>query len=708
MTTLAGNTGTVNLTDGSALTVNMVNSQNSLTATGAVTLIDDSITLTATTGLISASGQTVKLLPLTGGTAITLGGSAAGFDLTSAQLNYITASKLLIGSDSSDGNSASGAISLTAAIAPGSVGTLGLFSGSTVGQTTGNTITVGSLYVSGTSETLAANNAVSTVAMKASGAISFYSSSALTVGTVNSFYGVQSSGGTVLVNSGNNLTLASGSGAAVSGSASGSVVQLVDNGTFTNNEGSSAITATGGRWLVWSLNPANDNRGSLAYGFKQYNATYNTTTPADSTNNGFLYTLAPTVSLSLTGTVVKNYDGTNTATLAAGNYGATSGAVDGDTVTISNPTSGTYDTATAGSGKTVTTSALSITSAVNGSATVYGYQLTTPASGAIGTINPIALSITANNQTKAYGAAVPTLTVGYSGFITGESSANLTTLPTVSTTATAASSVAGGPYAITASGAVDPNYTISYTAGSLTVTPVALSITANNQTKVYGAALPTLTAGYSGFVNGDTSSSLTTQPTLSTTATSASSVSGSPYSITASGAADSNYTISYTAGSLTVTPASLTITANNQSKAYGAALPTLTAGYSGFVNGDTSSSLTTQPTLSTTATAASSVAGGPYSITASGAADSNYTISYTAGSLTVTPVALSITANNQTKAYGAALPTLTAGYSGFVNGDTSSSLTTLPTISTTATWPAAWRAARMRSRPLEPWIPITQ
>ena len=44
---------------------------------------------------------------------------------------------------------------------------------------------------------------------------------------------------------------------------------------------------------------------------------------------------------------------------------------------------------------------------------------------------------------------------------------------------------------------------ISFAAGSLTVTPVALTITASNQTKAYGAALPTLTATYSGFVNGD-------------------------------------------------------------------------------------------------------------------------------------------------------------------------------------------------------------
>ena len=76
----------------------------------------------------------------------------------------------------------------------------------------------------------------------------------------------------------------------------------------------------------------------------------------------------------------------------------------------------------------------------------------------------------------------------------------------------------GGPYTISAGGAVDADYTIGFAAGSLTVTPVALTITAANQTKAYGAALPTLTATYSGFVNGDTSASLTTQPTLTTTA----------------------------------------------------------------------------------------------------------------------------------------------------------------------------------------------
>src|SRR5208337_2537379 len=152
------------------------------------------------------------------------------------------------------------------------------------------------------------------------------------------------------------------------------------------------------------------------------------------------------------------------------------------------------------------------------------------------------------------------------------------------------SHVAGNPYTITASGAADSNYSISYVAGTLTVTPAALTVIADNQTKVYGAELPSLSATYSGFVNGDTSASLTTQPTLTTTATASSHVAGNPYTITASGAADSNYSISYVAGTLTVTPAALTVIADNQTKVYGAELPSLSPTYSGYVNGDTPAS----------------------------------------------------------------------------------------------------------------------
>ena len=59
-------------------------------------------------------------------------------------------------------------------------------------------------------------------------------------------------------------------------------------------------------------------------------------------------------------------------------------------------------------------------------------------------------------------------------------------------------------------------------ASVVNVAKAPLTVTALNQTKVYGAALPTFTANYSGFVNGDSPASLTTAPSFSTAATASS------------------------------------------------------------------------------------------------------------------------------------------------------------------------------------------
>jgi hypothetical protein len=294
------------------------------------------------------------------------------------------------------------------------------------------------------------------------------------------------------------------------------------------------------------------------------------------------------------------------------------------------------------------------------------------------TITPVPLTITADNKTKVYGQPNPLLTATYAGLVNGDTPVSLTKIPSL-TTAPASSPI--GRYDIVAAGAVDADYTIAYVKGTLTVTPAPLTITADNKGKIYGAALPVLTASYSGLVNGDTATSLSTPPTLSTTATAASGV--GTYVITASGAASPNYTISYVAGTLTVTRAALTVTADNQTKVYGQPNPPLTASYSGFVNGDTAARLTTPVVLTTTATTGSGV--GSHPITASGATSPNYTISYVNGVLTVTRAALTITPENKTKVYGQANPPLTASYTGLVNGDTATSLSTPPTLSTPAT-----------------------
>jgi len=85
--------------------------------------------------------------------------------------------------------------------------------------------------------------------------------------------------------------------------------------------------------------------------------------------------------------------------------------------------------------------------------------------------------------------------------------------------------------------------------------------------------------------------------------------------------------------SLAVNTASLTITANSQQMTAGSPVPTLTARYAGFVNGDTVASLTTPAVLSTTATSSSPAAA--YPITVSGATDPNYGITFVPGAMIV-------------------------------------------------------------------------
>ena len=292
-------------------------------------------------------------------------------------------------------------------------------------------------------------------------------------------------------------------------------------------------------------------------------------------------------------------------------------------------------------------------------------------------VTPASLTITADGVSRVYGASDPTLGVSYLGFVNGETSSvlggTLSVLDSKSAATTAVGSYTG---AITASGQTSTNYTITYVAGNLTVTPAALTITASGVSRVYGASDPALGVTYSGFVNGETSSVLGgTLSEIDSKAAPTTAVGSYTGVITASGQTATNYTITYVAGNLTVTPAALTITANGVSRVYGASDPALGVTYSGFVNGETSSVL--GGTLSEIdSKAAPTTAVGSYTgvITASGQTATNYTITYVAGNLTVTPAALTITANGVSRIYGASDPALGVTYSGFVNGETSSVL----------------------------------
>ncbi len=92
-----------------------------------------------------------------------------------------------------------------------------------------------------------------------------------------------------------------------------------------------------------------------------------------------------------------------------------------------------------------------------------------------------------------------------------------------------------------------------------------------------------------------------------------------------------------------VAKAILTVTADNKSRLYGTTNPPCTVSYSGFVNGEDSSELSGAPSLSTTATITSSVAGGPYPITVTQGTLSaaNYSFVFVNGQLTITPGSVS-------------------------------------------------------------------
>jgi hypothetical protein len=211
---------------------------------------------------------------------------------------------------------------------------------------------------------------------------------------------------------------------------------------------------------------------------------------------------------------------------------------------------------------------------------------------------------------------------------------------------------------------------------------VPLTVTASDAGRPYGAADAPFTVSYSGFLAGDDASVLGGTLVCTTTATTASPV--GTYPITCSGQTSTKYAITYKPGTLTVSRASLTVTASDASRSYGAANPDFSSSASGLVNGDSLASIGLNGvTCSTTATPSSPV--GTYPIDCSGpSSTTNYDITYSAGTLTVTPASLTITANDATKVLHAPNPTFTATYSGLANADTASSLSGTLTCSTTA------------------------
>jgi fibronectin-binding autotransporter adhesin len=392
------------------------------------------------------------------------------------------------GSVAANGNALTlnaGAGNVTMQNAANDFATVAIVSATNVALRDANAIDLGASAI-GANLALTAGGAVTD-----SGALTVAGATALNAGTnditldnANDFRGnvAVQSGGNVRLNDINDLTLDLSGFSTLTATAGGTLTLagrltasgagdaiVLSGGRFVNNAGATALSAPNGRWLVWSQDPANDTRGGLAYDFKQYNAIYGTTAVLGS-GNGFLYSLVPTITPGLTGTVSKVYDTTTTAPLTSANFTPTVG-VDGDVITLSG--TGAYDNPNvAGSPTKLVTAngiAATVTSSVaDGSRPVYGYTLTSPtASANIGEITPALLVITADNASRPVNTPNPQFTATYAGFVGGETPAVLNGVLAFSTPATLASAV--GVYPITPYGQSSGNYTITYVDGKLTI-----------------------------------------------------------------------------------------------------------------------------------------------------------------------------------------------------------------------------------------------
>ena len=303
------------------------------------------------------------------------------------------------------------------------------------------------------------------------------------------------------------------------------------------------------------------------------------------------YTVASTVSAPigtitplaltarLTGTVSKTYDGTNTASLAAGDY-ILAGLISGDSVALNDPASGTYDTKDAGTGKTVTVTGLALTGAQAGDYTVTGNV-----SGAIGTITPLALTASLTGTvSKTYdGTTAATLTAGnyvLAGLISGDSVAlndptsgaydtkDVGTGKTVTVGGLALTGAQAGDYSVVS--------TISGAVGVITPLALTASVSANN--KVYDGGLadtgsaslnPGVVSGDQVAIDGATFSFATAGAGVNKTVA----VSG----LALSGADAGDYTLSFpSSAAADITQRPITIAADNLTKLAGLSDPPLT------------------------------------------------------------------------------------------------------------------------------------
>ncbi len=118
------------------------------------------------------------------------------------------------------------------------------------------------------------------------------------------------------------------------------------------------------------------------------------------------------------------------------------------------------------------------------------------------TVATAPLVISPATTSMSYGT-VPTIVAQASGLIAPDTLASFPTPPTCSTTATTIAAI-GSQFPTSCTGAVNPNYSITYRTGTISVVVAPPNIAAPSLSITDGSTIPALNPIVSGLKNNDT------------------------------------------------------------------------------------------------------------------------------------------------------------------------------------------------------------
>lgn len=212
-------------------------------------------------------------------------------------------------------------------------------------------------------------------------------------------------------------------------------------------------------------------------------------------------------------------------------------------------------------------------------------------------------------------------------------------------------------------------YIVSTTAGALTITPAAVSVSVDDVSKGYGEASPAFTHKVTGLIGTDKLNDLNVV-CAKCASDNLENVGEYEIAATIKEGSNPNYTITTTPGTLTVTPKAATVTVNNAAKTYGDKDPTFTFETEGLVGDE-------EKLKGETISREEGESVGTYKINVAfeDGSNPNYKLTVKSGTLTIGQKAVTLTADDVSKKFGEADPELTYKVDGLVTiGDTEDKL----------------------------------